>query len=81
MKQARANRVLPRERTGHNKHPLPTTQEMTLHTDITRWAIVKANRLYFLQSKIEKLHSQQKQNQELIVAHIMNFFLENSELN
>ena len=28
--------VLPRERTGHSKHPL-TTQEMTLHMDITRW--------------------------------------------
>ena len=28
--------VLPREHTGHNKHPLPTTQEMTLHMDITR---------------------------------------------
>ena len=24
-------RVLPRECTGHSKHPLPTTQEMTLH--------------------------------------------------
>ena len=24
-------RVLPRERTGHSKHPLPTTQEKTLH--------------------------------------------------
>ena len=31
MKQlAKANRVLPRERTGHSKHTLPTTQEMTL---------------------------------------------------
>jgi len=30
-------RVLPGERTGHNKHPLPTRQEKTLHTDITRW--------------------------------------------
>ena len=29
--------VLPRERTGHSKHPLPTTQEMTLHIDINRW--------------------------------------------
>ena len=29
-------RVLPRERTGHSKHPLPTTQEKTLHMDITR---------------------------------------------
>ena len=28
--------VLPRERTGHRIHPLPTTQEKTPHTDITR---------------------------------------------
>ena len=31
---AKANRVLPREHTGHSKYPLPTTQEMTLHMDI-----------------------------------------------
>ena len=24
--------------TGHSKHPLPTTEEKTLHTDITRWS-------------------------------------------
>ena len=29
--------VLPRE------HPLPTTQEMTLHMDITRWSIPKSD--------------------------------------
>ena len=29
-------RVLPRKCTGHSKHPLPTTQEKTLHIDITR---------------------------------------------
>ena len=29
-----ANRVLPREGTGHSKHPLPTTQEKTLHMGI-----------------------------------------------
>ena len=28
--------VLPREHTGHSKHLLPTTQEKTLHMDITR---------------------------------------------
>ena len=28
--------VLLRERTGHRKHPLLTTQEKTLHMDITR---------------------------------------------
>ena len=30
--------VLPRQCTGHSKHPLPTTQEKTLHMDITRWS-------------------------------------------
>ena len=30
--------VLPRECTGHSKHPLPTAQEKTLHMDITRWS-------------------------------------------
>ena len=33
--RAKANRVLPRERTSHSKHPLPTIQE-TLHVFITR---------------------------------------------
>ena len=28
--------VLSREHTGHSKHPLPTTQEKTLHMHITR---------------------------------------------
>ena len=35
--RAKINRVLPRKCTGHSKHPLPTTQEKTLHMDITRW--------------------------------------------
>ena len=33
--------VLPRKCTGHNKHPLPTTQEKTLYMDITRWSTPK----------------------------------------
>ena len=37
----KANRVLPREHTGHSKYPLPTTQGETLHMDITRWSIPK----------------------------------------
>ena len=36
-------RLLPRERTGHSKHPLPTTQEKTLHMDITRWSTLKSD--------------------------------------
>ena len=33
----------PREHTGHSKHPLPTTQEKTLHMDITKWSILKSD--------------------------------------
>ena len=32
-----------KERTGHSKHPLPTTQEKTLHMDITRWSTPKSD--------------------------------------
>ena len=28
---------------GHSKHPLPTTQEKTLHVDITRWSTQKSD--------------------------------------
>ena len=60
MKQGKYNRVLPREHTGHSKHPLPTTQEMTLYMDITRWSILKSERLYFLWPKMEKLYTVRK---------------------
>ena len=30
---------MPRKHTGHSKPRLPTTQEMTVHMDITRWSI------------------------------------------
>ena len=53
--RAKANRVLPREGTGHSKHPLPATQEKTLHMDITRCSILKSDWLYSLQPKMEKL--------------------------
>ena len=35
--------VLPRECTGHSKHPLPTTHEKTLYMDITRWSTPKSD--------------------------------------
>ena len=38
-----ANSVLPRECTGHSQHPLPTTEEKTLHMDITRWSTPKSD--------------------------------------
>ena len=55
--RAKANRVLPRECTGHSKHHLPTTQEKTLHMDITRWSTPNSDWLYSLQPKMEKLYT------------------------
>ena len=73
------NRVLPRERTGHSKHPLPTTQEKTTHghhqmvnTDIRLT-------IFFAAKEGGALYSQQKQEEELTVAQIMNS-LQNSDL-
>ena len=40
--RAKTNRVLPRKFTDHCQHPLPTTQEKTLHMEITRWSVKKA---------------------------------------
>ena len=54
--RAKTNRVLPRKCTGHSKHPLPTTQEKTLHMGITRWSTPKSDWLYSLQPKMEKLY-------------------------
>ena len=54
--RAKANRVLPRECTGHSKHPLPTTQEKTLHMDITTWSTPKSEWLYSLQPKMKNLY-------------------------
>ena len=31
------------ECTGHSKHPFPTTQQKTLHMDITRWSTPKSD--------------------------------------
>ena len=58
--RAKANRILPRERTGHSKHPLPTTQEKTLHMEITRWSTPKSDWLYSLQPKMETLYTVSK---------------------
>ena len=78
MKQGKANRVLPREHTGHRKQPLPTTQEMTLHMDITKIRVI----IFFVAEEGDiELYSQQKQDWELTVAQIMNPLLPNSDLN
>ena len=42
---------MPRECTCHSKHPLPTTQETTLHMDITIWLIPKSKIDYIICSQ------------------------------
>ena len=57
-------RVLPRERTGHSKYPLPTTQEKTLLMVNTEIRLI----ISFATKDGEALYSQQKQDRELTVA-------------
>ena len=64
--------VLPREHTGHSKHPFLRTQEKTLHMDTTRWSIKIRLIIFFAAKDGEALYSQQKQDQRLTVAQIMN---------
>ena len=71
--RAKANRVLPREGTGHSKHPLPTTQEKTLHMDITRWSTPKSDWLYSLQPKVEKLYTASKNKSSLLQNWSLNW--------
>ena len=78
--RAKANRVLPREHTDHSKHPLPTTQDSTHgHHSMVNTEVRLI--IFFSGKDGEALYSQQKQDQELTVAQIMNSLLPNSDWN
>ena len=77
----KANRVLPRECTGHSKYPLPTTQEKTTHGHHQMVNTEIRLIIFFAAKDAEALYSQQKKEQELTVAQIMNSLLPNSDLN
>ena len=79
--RAKANRVLPRECTGHSKHPLLTTQEKTTHGHHQMVNTEIRLTILFVAKGGEALYSQQKQDWELTVAQIMNSLLSNSDLN
>ena len=80
MKQAKANRVLPRERTViENKHPLPTTQEKTTHQHHQMVKTEIRLIIFFAAKDGEAIHSQQQQDWELTVAQTMNSLLPNSD--
>ena len=81
MKQAKANRVLPRKHTGHSKHPLPTTREDSTHGHHQMVNTEIRLIIFFAAKDGEALYSQQKQDRELTVAQTMNSLLPNSDLN
>ena len=79
MKQAKANRVLPRKHTGHSKHPLPTTREDYTHGHHQMVNTEIRLIIFFAAKDGEALYSQQKQDRKLTVAQIMNSLLPNSD--
>ena len=80
-KKKEKNRILPREDTGHSKHPLPTTEDKTLHMDHQMVNTKIRLIILFAAKEEEALYSQQKQDWELTMAQIMNSLLPNSDLN
>ena len=70
-----------RECTGHSKHPFPTTQEKTTHEHDQVVNTETRVIIFFTAKDREVLNSQQKQDQELTVAQILNSLLPNSDIN
>ena len=71
---------MPRERTGHSKHPLSTTQDSTHgHHQMVNTEIKLM--IFFAAKDAEALYSQQKQDWELMMAQILNSLLQKSDLN
>ena len=68
---------LPRESTGHSKHPLPTTQEKTTHGHDQMVNTEIRVIIFFAAKDGDAPYSQQKQDQEVTVAQIMNSLLQN----
>ena len=60
--KAKANRVLPRERAGHSKYPLPTIQETTTHRQHQMVNTEIRLIIFFATKDGETLYSQQKQD-------------------
>ena len=78
--RAKTNRLLPIKCTGHSKHPF-STQEKTTH-EHHQMVNTEIRLITFYAAKDgEAQYSQQKQDQELTVAQVMNSFLPNSDLN
>ena len=78
---AKANRVLSREHTGHNKLPVTTTREMTAHRHYKNVSREIRLIILFTIKDGETLYSQKEQELELTVTEIMSSLLQNLGLN
>ena len=73
MKQGIQRRVLPRERTGHSKHPLSSNTREHSTYGHHQMVDTKIRVITFFAAKDgEAPYSQQKQDRERTVAQIMN---------
>ena len=81
MKQVKGNRVLPRERTVIVCTLSNNTREDSTHEHHQMVNTEIRLIIFFADKDGENLYSQQKQDQELTVAQIMNSLLPNSDLN
>ena len=82
--RAKANRVLPREHTGHEYSSNTLFQQHKKRLNHGRHQMVDTEiqlMKFFAAKDGEAVYSQQKQDQELIVVQIMNSLLPNSGLN
>ena len=71
---------MPREHTGHSKHSSNNTREDSTHGN-QKMVNTKVRLIIFCTTKDgDDLYSQEKQDQELTVAQIMNSLLPNSDL-
>ena len=79
MKQGKGQQFC-QENALVSKHPLPTTQEKTTHGQ-HQMVNIKVRLIRFFAAKDGKApYSQEKQDQELTMAQIMNSLLPNSDL-
>ena len=80
--RAKANRVLPKECTGHSKHHnIPATRDDSTHGHHQMVNTEIRLIIFFAAEDGEALYSQQKQDQELTVAQIMNSLLQKTNIN
>ena len=72
---------MPRECTGHSKHPFQQPKRRLYTLTSPDGQHRNQIDIFFAAKDGEALYSQQKQDQELTVAQIMNSLLPNSDLN